>query len=169
MAVPYTKSHANNIVQSNKKAAASNRAFPWSQTEFISESIYFLHTRTSFSKSARTFKYVKTNVSSNHTVIKKSLCTWWYVHNTENYTLCSKCPPPVCRHPAKSDCLTADRQGNEDTKLTLTPSIIPNSNYVIMVSNLNSLKYFYAFLYCNHQVHRDFLIIKSSPHIHKFS
>jgi hypothetical protein len=30
----------------------------------------------------------------------------------------------------------ADRQGQWDTRLTLTPSVIPNSNYVIMVSDL---------------------------------
>jgi hypothetical protein len=46
-----------------------------------------------------------------------------------------------------------------DTRLTLTPSVIPNSNYVIMVSNWNCLKYFYVFLYCNHQVHRDFITL----------
>jgi hypothetical protein len=45
-----------------------------------------------------------------------------------------------------------------DTRLTLTPSVILNSNYVIMVSDLNRLKYFCLFLYCNHQVHRDFFI-----------
>jgi hypothetical protein len=43
-----------------------------------------------------------------------------------------------------------------NTRLTLTPSIIPNSNYVIMVSDRKYLKYFCVFLY---QVHRDFLII----------
>jgi hypothetical protein len=31
----------------------------------------------------------------------------------------------------QSDCWAADRQG--DTRLSLTPSVIPNSNYVIMV------------------------------------
>jgi hypothetical protein len=36
---------------------------------------------------------------------------------------------------AQSDCLAADRQGQRDTRLTLTPSVIPNSNYVIMVSD----------------------------------
>jgi hypothetical protein len=41
-----------------------------------------------------------------------------------------------------------------DTRLTLTPSVIPHSNYVIMVSDLNCLKYFCVFLYCNHQMHR---------------
>jgi hypothetical protein len=41
-------------------------------------------------------------------------------YNTENYKL-------------QSDCLATDRQGREDTRLTLTPSVTPNSNYVIMV------------------------------------
>jgi hypothetical protein len=34
---------------------------------------------------------------------------------------------------AQSDCLAADRQDQGDTRLTLTPSVIPNSNYVSMV------------------------------------
>jgi hypothetical protein len=34
---------------------------------------------------------------------------------------------------AQSDCLAADRQGQADTRLTLTASVIPDSNYVIMV------------------------------------
>jgi hypothetical protein len=51
-----------------------------------------------------------------------------------------------------------DRQGQGDTRLTLTPSVIPNSSYVIMVRDWNCLKYFCAFLYSNHQVYRDFLI-----------
>jgi hypothetical protein len=33
------------------------------------------------------------------------------------------------------DFLAADRQGRRDTRLTLTPSVIPNYNYVIMVSD----------------------------------
>jgi hypothetical protein len=37
-------------------------------------------------------------------------------------------------HLAQSDCLAADRQGQGDTRPILTPSVIPNSNYVIMVS-----------------------------------
>jgi hypothetical protein len=36
---------------------------------------------------------------------------------------------------AQSDCLPADRQGQGDTRLTLTPSVIPNFNCVIMVSD----------------------------------
>jgi len=36
---------------------------------------------------------------------------------------------------AQSDCLAADHQGQRDTRLTLTPSVIPNSNYVIMVGD----------------------------------
>jgi hypothetical protein len=39
----------------------------------------------------------------------------------------------------------ADRQGQGDTRITLTPSVIPNSNYVIMVSDWNCLKYFCVF------------------------
>jgi hypothetical protein len=58
----------------------------------------------------------------------------------------------------KSDCLAADRQCQGDTRLTLTPSVIHNSNYVIMVSDWNCLTYFCVFLYCNHQAHRDVLI-----------
>jgi hypothetical protein len=46
---------------------------------------------------------------------------------------------------AESDCLAADRQGQEDTRLTLTPSVAPNSNDVIMVSDWNCLKYFCMF------------------------
>jgi hypothetical protein len=36
---------------------------------------------------------------------------------------------------AQSDCLVAERQGQRDTRITLTPSVIPNSNYVITVSD----------------------------------
>jgi hypothetical protein len=43
---------------------------------------------------------------------------------------------------AQSDSLAADRQGQGDTRLTLTPSVIPKSNNVIMVSDWNCLKYF---------------------------
>ena len=48
-------------------------------------------------------------------------------------------------------------QGQGDTRLTLTPPVITNSNYVIMVGDWNCLKYciFECFLYCNRQVHRD--------------
>jgi hypothetical protein len=49
-------------------------------------------------------------------------------------------------------------QGHEDTRLTLTPSVNPNSNYVTMVSDWKCLKYVCVFLYCHHQVHEDFLI-----------
>jgi hypothetical protein len=49
------------------------------------------------------------------------------------------------------------RQSPDIYWLTLTPSVLPNSNYVIMVSDWNRLKYFCVFLYCNHQVRRDFL------------
>jgi hypothetical protein len=66
---------------------------------------------------------------------KKSPCTWWLrykellVSNVQNV-------------PRQSP----DSQGQRDTGLTLTPSVIPNSNYVIMVSDWNWLKYFCVFL-----------------------
>jgi hypothetical protein len=44
----------------------------------------------------------------------------------------------------QSDCLAADRQGQGDTRLTLSPSVIPNSNYV---SDWNCLKYFCFFFF----------------------
>jgi hypothetical protein len=67
-------------------------------------------------------------------------------YDTESYKWCSK-------------YLSASLQTFIDAGLTQTPSVIPNSNYVIMVvSDWNCLKYFGVFLYCNHQVHRDFLI-----------
>jgi hypothetical protein len=47
----------------------------------------------------------------------------------------------------QSDRFAADRQGQGDTELTPTPSVIPNSHYVIMVSDWNCLKYFCVFLY----------------------
>jgi hypothetical protein len=50
-------------------------------------------------------------------------------YNTESYT--SFLP----HYLAQSDCLAADRQGQWDTRLILTPSVIPNSNYVSMVSD----------------------------------
>jgi hypothetical protein len=70
-------------------------------------------------------------------VIKKSLCTWWLQHTSY-----------LPHYLAQSDCLAADRQGQGDTRLTLTPSLIPNSNYVIMVSDWNCLKYFCVFFLC---------------------
>jgi hypothetical protein len=41
--------------------------------------------------------------------------------------------------------IDTDRPGQGDTRLTLTPSVIPNANYVIMLSDLNCLKYFCVF------------------------
>jgi hypothetical protein len=46
---------------------------------------------------------------------------------------------------AQSDCLAADRQGQGDTRLTLTPSVILNSNHVFMVNDWNCFKYFWVF------------------------
>jgi hypothetical protein len=78
--------------------------------------------------------------------------------------------PRLSQYLAQSDGLAADRQGQEGTRLTLTPSVITNSNYVITVSDWNCLKYFCVFLYCNHQVHRDFLMTLYNKYrlLHKF-
>jgi hypothetical protein len=73
-------------------------------------------------------------------------------------SLCSPDDYSTESYLAQSDCLAADRLGQGDIRLTLTPSVIPNSNYVIMISDSNCLKYFCVFLYCNHQVRRDVLI-----------
>jgi hypothetical protein len=45
-----------------------------------------------------------------------------------------------------------------DPILTLTPSAIPNPNYIIMVIEIVQ-NIFACFLCCNYLVHRDFLII----------
>jgi hypothetical protein len=41
----------------------------------------------------------------------------------------------VVNYLAQSDGFAAYRQGQGDTKLPVTPSFIPNSNYVIMISD----------------------------------
>jgi hypothetical protein len=80
----------------------------------------------------------------NTTGWSKSLWTSWLQHMSF-----------LPHYLVQSGCLAAYRQGQGDTRLTLTSSVIPNSNYVIMVSDWNCLKYFCVFLYCNHQVHRE--------------
>ena len=59
-----------------------------------------------------------------------------------------------------SNVQSVPREGQGETRLTLRPPVIPNSNYVIMAGDWNSLKHriFECFLYCKRQVHRDFLI-----------
>jgi hypothetical protein len=58
-------------------------------------------------------------------------CIWSYTGWSQ-----SLCAPDnySTKNAKKSDCLSSDRQGQGDTSLTLTPSFIPNSNYVIMVN-----------------------------------
>jgi hypothetical protein len=62
----------------------------------------------------------------------------------------------------------ASLQGRGDTRLTLTPSVIRNSNYVIVESDWNCLKYFCVFQYCNHHVHRDFWVTLYNQHAEVF-
>jgi hypothetical protein len=89
-----------------------------------------------FPSSAGTFWACTFKTGSNHTprlyrVIKKSLCTWWLQYR--KLQVMFKVSP-------------ASLRTFFDTRLTLTPSVIPNSNYVIMVSDWNCLKYFCVFL-----------------------
>jgi hypothetical protein len=74
---------------------------------------------------------------------QNSLCTWWLQYRKLQVML---------------NVALACLQTCIDTRLTLTPSDIPKSNYVIKVSDWDCLKYFRLFFYSNHQVHRDFLI-----------
>jgi hypothetical protein len=67
------------------------------------------------------------NVSGYCRVIKKSLCTWWL-----QYT---KLQVMIKLSPASLRTFI-------DARLTLTPSVIPNSNFVITVSDWYCLKYF---------------------------
>jgi hypothetical protein len=71
-------------------------------------------------------------IHSNIQGDQKSLCTWWLQYRKLQVIF-------------KSDCLGTHRQGHGDTRLTLTPFVIPNCNYVIMVSDWNGLKYFVCF------------------------
>jgi hypothetical protein len=103
-----------------------------------------LNTLLSNTRSLRSWVNVTNQVSHPYKkqakvykVIKKSLCTWWLQYR--------KLQIMLPHYLAQSDCLAADRQGQGDTRLTLTPSVIPNSNYVIMVSDWNCLKYFCVF------------------------
>jgi hypothetical protein len=63
-------------------------------------------------------------------VIKKSLCTWRLQYR--NLQVMLKVSP-------------TSLQTFIDTRLTLIPSVIPNSNYVIMVTYWHFLKYFCVF------------------------
>jgi hypothetical protein len=81
-------------------------------------------------------------------VIKKSLCTWWSQYR-KLQVMFKVSPASLQTFIDTPNCVLEDR-----VKYS-TPSVIPNSNYVIMVSDWNCLKYFCVFLYCHHQVHRD--------------
>jgi hypothetical protein len=91
--------------------------------------------------------YLTAGTFQKYRVIKMSLCTCWLQHMSF-----------LPHYLAQSDCLAADRQGQGDTRLTLMSSVIPNSNYIIMVSDWNCLKYFCVFFVLYHQLHTDFLI-----------
>jgi hypothetical protein len=65
-----------------------------------------------------------------YNVIKKSLCTRWLKYR---------------KLQAMFKVSPASLKTFIDTRLTLTQSVFPNYNYVIMVSDLNCLKHFYVF------------------------
>jgi hypothetical protein len=58
-----------------------------------------------------------------------------YIYIQDDQKVCIPDDYNTLGYLAQSECLAADRQGQGDTRFTLTPSVIPNSNYVIMVSN----------------------------------
>jgi hypothetical protein len=87
---------------------------------------------------------------------QKSPCTWWLQYR--KLQVMFKVSPASLQTSSSIWLLGSRPPGPGDTRLTPTPSVISNSNYVIMVSEWNCLKYFCVFLYCNYQVHRDFLI-----------
>jgi hypothetical protein len=70
---------------------------------------------------------------------QKFLCTWWLQYRKLQVMF---------------EVFPASLQTFIDTRLTLMPSVIPNSNYVFMVSDRNFKIFLCVFLYCNHQVHR---------------
>jgi hypothetical protein len=69
--------------------------------------------------------------SSLYRVLKTSLRTWW-LQCRKLQEMFKVCPVSL---------QTFIDMPNRLTRLTLTPSVIPNSNYVIMVSDWNWLKY----------------------------
>jgi hypothetical protein len=66
------------------------------------------------------------NTSSKSAI---DMCTIWAEHTSF-----------LPHYLVQSDCLAADHQGQEDTRPTVTPFVIPNSNYIIMVGDWNCLK-----------------------------
>jgi hypothetical protein len=67
---------------------------------------------------------------NRHTGWSKRVCTWWLQHR--KLQVMFKVPP-------------TNLQTIIDTRLTLTPSVIHNSNYVFMVNDWNCLKHLCMF------------------------
>jgi hypothetical protein len=64
-------------------------------------------------------------------VIKKSLCTWWLQY-IKLQAMFKVSPASLQTFIDTPNCVLKDRV---QYRLTLTPSVTPNSNYVIMVSD----------------------------------
>jgi hypothetical protein len=92
--------------------------------------IFFLFLRLFFGVAAMEGKIYR--------VIEKTVCTWWLQYR-KLQVMFKVSPASLQTFIDTPNCVL------EDTRLTLTPSVIPNSNYVIMVSDWNSLKYFCVF------------------------
>jgi hypothetical protein len=81
----------------------------------------------------RIIAFLTDSSGKNYTGWPKSLCTWW---------------PQYRKLQVMFNVSPASLQTFIDTPncvLTLTPPVIPNSNYVIIVSDWNCLKYFCCF------------------------
>jgi hypothetical protein len=97
--------------------------------EEVTEAYLYLPHRCTVWKAIK--KRLWINVYSKYRVIKKFLCTWW-LQDRKLHVLFKVSP--------------ASLQGQWNTRRTLTTPVIPNSNYVIMVSDRDCLKYFCVFV-----------------------
>jgi hypothetical protein len=119
--------HSCNTVEL-KKSFADGRLFS-NDTTICSRKIGIFNYFCSLLKHTTYAYIIYMNLTYTHT-----LCTWLSQHTSF-----------LPHYLAQSDYLAANRQGQRDTRLTQTPSVIPNSNYIIMVSDWNCLKYFCMF------------------------
>jgi hypothetical protein len=128
----------------------------------VDREFFFAHKRreytlmpwVGFEPAVRSFKSRKRRSQLTSNVVR--VCTettTLFISNSTTYLLIPSDQKNVCvpddhntlGYLTQSDCLAADCQGQGDTRVTLTPSVIPNSNYIIMVSGWNCLKYFACF------------------------
>jgi hypothetical protein len=75
-------------------------------------------------------------------IVVHILCIYMYIQGDQNVSVylitvqkVTSNAQSVPRQSPGSDCLAADRQGQGDTRFTITLYFTPNSNNVIMVSD----------------------------------